>query len=347
MRRLVAFLFGITFMSAAAVAATCPGVDVPALVGGVPYYGARMVPMSSPGNGAVALVHRDDARIRLTVRAETAQPLAPTRRSEFIKFLRASLRDSVPRSAGEPIIGIVPYDPVSWSAQTRSGNQDALASEGAMTVMQSPTCRVVAAWSVVETPVLVGRVKEFASALDDLRARIGEVSVPVEFLPEANVPTGNNAILYGLMLPLAAAGLLFYALRHMLNLSDPSRNARSVAAVGALVAGATVAYQMPYYLEGLPDFRFTDVGGLLAVSGLLLAAMSAFANGKVTLAALAVTLCAGLTIGIGATMGWTPEPGLGLAVAGALFLCALVSLWLWNGQSYKRVVRVPKEGKTA
>lgn len=346
MRRTAAFLIGIFLLAAPVAQAACVGIHVPSLVGGVPYFVDRMTPSAqSVPEGTVALSHRDDARIRVTIRAESVDPIPPMRRSEFIQSLRQATRGD--NRGAEPIVGIVPYDPMSWSVQTRSRNGDALVSDGSLTIRQSPTCQVVASWSVVETPVLVGRVKEFASALDVLRSHVARISLPIEFMPEANVPTGNNAILFGLLLPLGAAGLLFYSLRHMLNLSDPGLSARAVAGIGAVVAATTVAFQAPEYLEGLPDFRFTDVAGLLLASGLLLAAMSATANGKVTLAAFSVTLCAGLAVGVGAAMGWTPAPHMGLLVAATLFACALVGLWLWNGQAYKRVPRIAKEGRPA
>lgn len=341
MRRIAILIAGLLVgASPGAALASCQGVDVKDLVAHVPYFSEKMDrDTQRQSTSMVSFVHRDDARIRLDVRSQAAVQTPPVTKTEFIRDLRGALRDNfrTREGVGEPIVAVVPFDPLTWTVQSRVRSGDNVLSNGFMTIQKSSTCHVVATWSVVETPVLLSRIKEFTAALETLRYRVSEIAEPMAFLPEVNVPTGRKAILYGLFLPLAAAMLLAFGMRNILLLDPPGRKPRMVAGLGAGVAGVALLVQMPEFMEGYPDMRFLDVAGLLALISGTMGATAMGAGSRVGLGAFSLTFAGALALGVAGAFGWTPWPVLSIAVAAALVGCGCMGVWSWQNQPFRRV----------
>ena len=348
MRRIAILIAGLIAGAPLAAQATCQGVDARKLASEVPYFHENMdASPGASGPAIVSFVHRDDARIKLEIRTQSAVETAPVTRGEFIKDLRDSLRDSNRGSSGgNAVVSVVPYDPVTWTVQRRAPSGSSVASTGSMTIQQSPTCLVVAAWSVFETPVLMSRIEHFTSALETLRYRVAEISRPVSFLPEVNVPAGRGALAYGLGLPLLAAFAIGYGMRRILLLESPGKAPRRVAGIGAAVTTAALIAQMPSFLDGFADLRFTDVAILLGATSCLMLATAVGAAGTIALAAFSLGMSSGVALVSAGAFGWTPLPWLSMVVGLLLAVGSAWGVWSWLSQPVRRV-GVPREGRLA
>ncbi len=334
MGRLVALLFLALALAAPSAMAreSCDGFHVGNFVDGIPYYTQRM--SRTDVGGVSAFVHPDDARISVTYRLQAVGEQPATSRAEFVRALQKRLAGEYPdRPDVTYLTSVNPYDPPAWTVQARRQVGEDVDSNGTMTVRIAPTCHLIAAWHVFETPVLGSRIKEFNLALEAVRALAAQKMAPSGFLPDSTVPSGPSSLVFGILLPLIAAGVLFASMRSMIFHGDAAAPTRAVAAAAAASAMAVLAVQVPYYVEGLHEMRHMDNAGLLGAVALSSLAAAALGRARVVLWSFALSLCAGAALAVGTVLGWSPDRAVCAPLSGALVLSGVAGLWLWQMQA--------------
>lgn len=334
MGRLVAFLFLALALAAPSAMAreACDGFQVGTFVDGVPYFTQRM--SRTDAGGVSAFVHPDDARISVSYRLQAVGEQPRTSRADFVKALQKRLAGEYPDRADVTYrTSVNPYDPLSWTVQARRQVGEDVDSNGTLTVRVAPTCHLVAAWHVFETPVLGSRIKEFNLALEAVRTLAAQKMAPSGFMPDSTVPLGPSSLVFGILLPLIAAAVLFVSMRSMIFHGDAGAPARAVSAAAAASVLVTFAVQVPYYQEGLPEMRYMDNAGLLAIVALSCLAAAALGRARVVLWSYALSLCAGAALAVGAMLGWSPDRAVCGPLSGALLLSGVAGLWLWQMQA--------------
>ena len=325
-------------LPAVAQAQGCRGVELERIVESVPYLGKGMRREDATATSA-SFVHVDDARLRLSVSLVPGTPASSElRRSGYLAARLAEIDAEAARlPAGTETRTSVGYrDPVSWTLQARTPSGDDTVSRGVITAKLRPACDLAVRWEVLETPNLIGRIRDLNAAIDALRSGPGGYLVPSAFAPENQTPTGWPSLFLGVVVPFLAAAGFGYVFRSMARAHPPHRRVRIASAAGALAAGIGLALQLPVYAENLSELRYVDNAVLVSASALGLALVAALGRPSVTLGALSLALAAGLVLGVQAYLGWAPM--LEVTVALSLVLTALggFGTWAWGAFPERR-----------
>ena len=317
---------------ALAASSDCRGFELAPFLDGVPYLAKSMRRAEAP-DGMARFVHPDEERISLTVGLRPVPEGAPTTRSDFVRDTHARILSENGGSAGL-IATVSPYEPVTWTVQSRNAVGDSgVDSRGVTTIRIAPTCHLVAAWQVFETASLVNRIKEFNGALDSIKKVAAAKMAPHGFLEDSTIPIGWRSVWFGAALPLLASLALMFTLRSMLFYGDPGSVSRMLAGAGAGCVGMVLLSHLPAYFAGFPEGRFVDTCILLSTVGAALALAAATGWGRLVLPAFSVSLIAALTLGVEAYLGWTPSPVLAGILAVALAGTSVGGLWAWHSQA--------------
>jgi len=311
----------------------CERYKVEQFVDAVPYFSTRMQ-RAAAAPGTVAYVHPDDSRINVTFRMQVAPDEAPSTRMAYIRDLRERLdREAAKAAPGTEVDkGVFPYDPISWTLQSRTVDGETTDAAGSITVRVAPTCHLVAVWRVMEQPLLTTRIRELTMALEAVRTLSRAHMADQRFLPDSNVPTGARAVLFNLLIPVLASFALMFGLKSMQFLGRPGPIPRVLAGAGAVASAAVLSLQMQDYLDGFVEQRFMDNAGLLFLLVGVLAPAAVLGNQKSVLSGFAVAACGGLALALATLLGWTPSSGPSASLAALLIGISLVGLRVWQVQ---------------
>jgi hypothetical protein len=345
MRRfgMIALLLGLV-MPLAAQAQECRGIDAAQMAAAVPYLSTGMRRVPGP-DGVLSFVHVDDERLRLSMAVVPGEVPDPNlQRSEYLAGKRRSVEASLPaQPPGSEILATARFqDPISWTVQVRSPFGDDMVSRGVVTTKLRPSCDMILRWDVVETPLLIGRIRDMTAAIDTLRGAPGVQVAPPVFAPENATPTGMRSFVLGVVFPLVAAFGFGYVFRSMARGALPHPRLRLAAACASAAAAGAAVVQFPVYQAHLADIRYTDNATLLVACALSLALFAATGMRWIALGAFAMSLSAGITLGVWAYLGWAPQ--LEVTVGLSLILTAIggFGTWAWSAfpaRSPRRQVR--------
>jgi hypothetical protein len=339
---LIALLCGLALTGGAhARSGTCPGVDLETLVAGVPYLD-RAMRREPGGDGAITFVHKDDSRLRLSVSVDAATPADPAmRRSEYLAARRAELLEGGKghRPGADVQTSVTYSDPVSWTMQVRSPSGDDTVSDGMATVKLRPACDMHLRWQILETPNLSGRIRDINAAMDALRAGPSGLSVPSEFTPENQSPTGWASLLLGIVVPLLGALGFGYVFRSMMSGRPPHPRIRIAAGAAAVATLLGLGLQGPAYAANFHALRYVDNAALLALVAGALGAFAALGRPSVALPALAFSLSSGLALGVEAYLGWAPMLEATVALSLVLTPVGGLGIWAWSAFPVRSGVR--------
>jgi hypothetical protein len=333
MRAILALAAMLTFI-APGIASAVPACNVPLdrIIQTSPYL-ASALEVYEKTPSSITLRHKDDPRIIANFAVDTPAPSVGLSKTEYMAQYEIDLGTQALVAQNEHRTvetSFFPYEPLAWRiVESTTLPNVGKSLEGHMFIRLAENCLVKASYIAPDSPNLMTRWKEMATAIADLRTSAAPFVLTTSFERENTAPAGLLGLAVGWIAPLLVIGLLYYSLRHYSRLDPPSLSTKIVIGSMAVMSLGLIIQQHSVFLNGLALLKYTDALLMLTtcfgatVAALLLAQ-------KASVFALITGAVTGGSLLASSLIGWTLDPVSMGAVGLSLLLVSVLGFIAWS-----------------
>ncbi|MCV9963558.1 hypothetical protein OIU34_16770 [Pararhizobium sp. BT-229] len=332
--RAILALAALLTIFAPGIASAVPACSVPLerIIQTSPYLDGSMS-VYEKTDSSITLRHKDDPRIIASFSVTTPAPSVGLSKREYMAQYEKELGALAAMAQNENRqveTSFYPYEPLAWRiVESTTLTNVGKALEGRMYIRLAENCLVSASYISPDSPNLMSRWKDMATAIADLRTTASPFMLTTAFEREDTAPSGMLGLAVGWIAPLLVIGLLYQSLRHYSRLDMPSMNTKTVIGSMAVMSVGLAINQHAVFLNGLPLLKYTDA--LLMLTTCFAAAVaSLFLAQKATLFALITGAVTGASLFASSLIGWTLDPISTGAVGLSLLLVSVLGFIAWS-----------------
>lgn len=332
--RAILALAALLTIFAPGIASAVPACSVPLerIVQTSPYLDGSMGVYEKTAS-SITLRHKDDPRIIASFAVATPAPSVGLSKREYMAQYEKELGALAATAQNENRqveTSFYPYEPLAWRiVESTTLTNVGKALEGRMYIRLAENCLIRASYISPDSPNLMSRWKDMATAIADLRTTASPFMLTTAFEREDTAPSGMLGLAVGWIAPLLVIGLLYQSLRHYSRLDMPSMNTKTVIGSMAAMSVGLAINQHAVFLNGLPLLKYTDA--LLMLTTCFAAAVaSLFLAQKATLFALITGAVTGASLFASSLIGWTVDPISTGAVGLSLLLVSVLGFIAWS-----------------
>lgn len=282
---------------------------------------------------SITLRHKDDPRIIANFTVDTPAPSVGLSKREYMAQYEKELGTLAATAQNDNRsveTSFYPYEPLAWRiVESTMLPNVGKALEGRMYIRLAENCLIRASYIAPDSPNLMSRWKDMATAIADLRVSASPFVLTTVFEREDTAPSGTLGLAVGWIAPLLVIGLLYHSLRHYSRLDLPSINTKTVIGSMALMSAGLAVHQHAVFLNGLPLLKYTD-SLLMLTTCFVAAAASLVLAQRAALFALITGAVTGASLLASSLIGWTHDPLSTGAVGLSLLVVSVLGFIAWS-----------------